>query len=71
MVAIDELQFFALEIIPLIARLLDRGIIVCATVLATDFRKVPFKIIQQVLDSVPTALTKLFATCDVCGAPAQ
>ena len=70
-VAIDELQFFALEIIPLIARLLDRGIIVCATVLATDFRKVPFKIIQQVLDSVPTVLTKLFATCDVCGAPAQ
>lgn len=70
-VAIDELQFFTFEIISLIARLLDRGIIVCATALETDFRKVPFKIIQQVRDSVPTVLTKLFAICDVCGGTAQ
>jgi len=42
MIAIDETQFFALEIIGVIDYLLDQGIDVCVAGLPTDFRNEPF-----------------------------
>ena len=65
-VAIDEVQFFAPELISIIDSLLERDIRVIAAGLDTDFRGKPFGIMPQVM-CVAEKIQKLQAICVVCG----
>ncbi len=68
-VAIDEIQFFDLEIVEILDYLADKGIRVIAAGLDRDFRGEPFGPMPQLLTKAEF-VTKLTAICCVCGAPA-
>lgn len=68
-VAIDEVQFFDPEIIPLVQELANGGIRVILAGLDTDFRGEPFGP-MPVLIAQAEFVDKLHAICMVCGEPA-
>ena len=65
-IAIDEVQFFGEEIIPLLLSLLDEGKSVIAAGLDLDFRGIPFGCMPTLM-AVANTITKLAAVCMVCG----
>jgi thymidine kinase len=65
-VAIDEVQFFDVEIVSVVDQLASRGIRVIVAGLDTDFRAEPFGFMPQLM-SVAEEVTKLHAICVVCG----
>ena len=69
-VAIDEIQFFSDEIIPVILQLIDSGKRVIAAGLDLDFRGVPFGCIPTLM-AIAHSVTKLNAVCMICGNEAQ
>jgi thymidine kinase len=69
-VAIDEVQFFADEIVTVCESLADRGIRVIVTGLDMDFRGEPFGPVPALM-SRAEEVTKLRAICVVCGATAS
>jgi thymidine kinase len=69
-VAIDEVQFFPDEIVPLIESLASRGLRVIVAGLDMDFRGEPFGSMPKLL-SRAEEVTKLHAICVVCGEQAS
>lgn len=69
-VAIDEVQFFPLEIFEVIEELVNRGVRVIAAGLDTDFRGQPFGIMPQLM-IYADHVTKLAAICMQCGKDAR
>ena len=70
-VAIDEAQFFADEIVPVAQQLADDyGIRVIIAGLDTDFRGQPFGAMPHLL-SIAEEVVKLHAICVVCGGDAS
>lgn len=69
-IAIDELQFFDQDIVPLCAELADLGKRVICAGLDMDFRGIPFGPIPQLL-AIAEYVDKLQAICVVCGASAS
>ena len=69
-VAIDEVQFFSDDIVPLVESLAARGIRVILAGLDMDFRGEPFGAMPQLL-SRAEEVTKLHAICVQCGEPAS
>jgi thymidine kinase len=69
-VAIDEVQFFDIDIVQLIERLAQRGIRVICAGLDMDFRGEPFGAIPELMCRAEE-VTKLHAICVVCGEPAS
>jgi len=69
-VAIDEAQFFDVEIAPLCRRLADRGLRVIVAGLDMDFRGEPFGA-MPLLMAQAEVVDKLQAICVRCGAPAS
>jgi thymidine kinase len=65
-VAIDEVQFFDMEIVPVVQELASRGIRVIVAGLDMDFRGEPFGPMPLLL-SIAEDVTKLHAICVVCG----
>jgi thymidine kinase len=65
-VAIDEVQFFSADIIPIIHELVDSGKLVLAAGLDLDFRGVPFGCMPLLL-AFADVVTKLKAICMICG----
>ncbi|MEO8612630.1 MAG: thymidine kinase [Chloroflexota bacterium] len=65
-VAIDEVQFFDVEIVDVVDQLASRGIRVIVAGLDTDFRAEPFGFMPQLM-SIAEEVTKLHAICVVCG----
>jgi thymidine kinase len=68
--AIDEAQFFDIEIIPIVQQLADSGLRVIVAGLDTDFRGEPFGP-MPILMSKAEVVDKLHAICMVCGEPAS
>jgi len=64
--AIDEVQFFSAEIIPLILEIKKRGIKVIVAGLDLDFRGEPFGP-MPILLAIANEVTKLRAICVKCG----
>ena len=69
-VAIDEAQFFDVEIAPVCRRLADRGLRVIVAGLDMDFRGEPFGA-MPLLMAQAEVVDKLQAICVRCGAPAS
>lgn len=69
-VGIDEVQFFAPDIVTVIQELVDAGKNVVVAGLDLDFRGVPFGCMPTLLALADT-VTKLKAICVVCGADAH
>ena len=69
-IAIDEAQFFDMEIVDHVQRLADHGFRVIVAGLDQDFRGVPFGPMPSLL-SIAEQVTKLQAVCTVCGSPAS
>ncbi|MBT4790767.1 MAG: thymidine kinase [Halobacteriovoraceae bacterium] len=69
-IAIDEVQFFDLEIINVVKKLADRGYRVICAGLDLDFRGVPFGPMPMLL-AMADSVQKIQAICTVCGAPAS
>ena len=67
-VAIDEVQFFDMNVCDVCNELADRGIRVMAAGLDTDFRGEPFGPMPKLLTQAEFC-TKLAAVCNKCGAP--
>jgi thymidine kinase len=65
-IVIDEIQFFSLEIIPIIQSLIEDGVIVIVSGLDQDFRQEPFGPLPQLL-AIADFVVKLRAICNVCG----
>lgn len=68
-IAIDEAQFFDQYIVDACLELVDRGKRVVVAGLDLDFRGLPFGPMPQLL-ACADRVTKLAATCSVCGKPA-
>ena len=68
-VAIDEVQFFDENIIPICEMLADKQIRVIVAGLDKDFKGKPFHIMSELLARAEF-VTKLSAICVKCGAPA-
>ncbi|MBQ8142266.1 MAG: thymidine kinase [Bacilli bacterium] len=68
-IAIDEVQFFGLEVISLCENLADRGIRVIVAGLDADFRGEPFGPMPYLLAKAEF-VTKLSAACTICGCAA-
>lgn len=68
-VAIDEAQFFDMELIKVCEYFADSGIRVIVSGLDRDFRGEPFGVIPELLTR-GEFVTKLNAICSVCGSPA-
>lgn len=68
-VGIDEVQFFAPEIVGAIERLIERGARVVAAGLDQDFRGLPFGTMPELLCRAEL-VDKLQAVCHRCGGPA-
>jgi thymidine kinase len=68
-IAVDEVQFFGEELIPVIESLANSGVRIICAGLDQDFRGEPFGIMPMIL-SRAEYVTKLQAICQVCGAPA-
>lgn len=69
-VAIDEVQFFDEEIVPVVQHLADQGHCVMVAGLDQDFRGEPFGQVPALL-AMAELVTKLQAVCAVCGSPAS
>jgi thymidine kinase len=69
-VAIDEVQFFDPDIVPICQGLAERGVRVIAAGLDMDFRGEPFGP-MPLLMAEAEQVEKLQAICVVCGAPAS
>ncbi len=69
-VAIDEAQFFGMELVDVCERLAREGKRVIVAGLDQDYRGQPFEPIPQLM-AVAEHVTKLHAICVVCGAPAN
>ena len=65
-VAIDELQFFDANIIPVITQLMNEGKKVIGTGLELDFKAEPFGYMPQLM-CIATKVDKLHAVCMKCG----
>ncbi len=65
-VAVDEVQFFNSEIVPVVQELASRGIRVILAGLDMDFRGEPFGPMPLLL-SIAEEVTKLHAICVICG----
>ena len=65
-VAIDEIQFFGDDILPIIDEFANNGIRVMCAGLDMDFRGEPFGIMPKLLAEAEF-VTKLTASCKVCG----
>lgn len=68
-VAIDEVQFFGMEVVDVAENLADRGIRVICAGLDLDFRGEPFGPMPSLL-SKAEFVTKLSAACTICGCAA-
>ena len=68
-VAIDEVQFFDEEIVPVVKRLVEDGRRVICAGLDLDFRGEPFGPVPRLL-ALAERVDKLAAICVVCGEPA-
>ena len=69
-IAIDEVQFFGEDMIPVIQDLASRGVRVIVAGLDTDFRAEPFGIMPTLL-ALAEDVTKLHAICQCCGSLAS
>lgn len=69
-IAIDEVQFFDNEILPVVQHLADSGYRVIVAGLDQDFRGEPFGQMPALM-AVAENVTKLQAVCSVCGSPAS
>ncbi|HEV2601739.1 MAG TPA: thymidine kinase [Candidatus Babeliales bacterium] len=65
-IGIDEVQFFSINIIPVICTLVDHGIRVIVPGLDLDFRGQPFPHMATLL-ALADKVTKLHAICALCG----
>ena len=65
-VAIDEVQFFDINIINLCEYLADKGVRVIVAGLNLDFRGEPFDVMKELITRAEY-VTKLDAICQVCG----
>ena len=65
-VAIDELQFFDKNIVPVITKLMNDGKKVIGTGLELDFKAEPFGYMPQLM-CIATKVDKLHAVCMKCG----
>lgn len=65
-VAVDEVQFFDLQIVDVVQQLAARGIRVILAGLDMDFRGEPFGPMPQLL-AIAEDVTKLHAICVICG----
>lgn len=68
-VAIDEVQFFDMDIIKIVRKLANRGYRVICAGLDLDFRAVPFGPMPMLL-AAADEVQKIHAICTVCGANA-
>ena len=68
-VAIDEIQFFDLDIIKVVQKLADRGHRVICAGLDLDYKAVPFGPMPMLL-ALADSVQKIQAICTVCGSPA-
>ena len=68
-VAVDEIQFFDLEILSVCDHLANRGLRIIAAGLDQDFRGEPFGPMPQLL-AMAERVDKLNAICVICGAEA-
>lgn len=68
-IAIDEVQFFDQEIIPICNHFADQGKRVMVAGLDMDFRGIPFGVMPELI-TYAEFVTKLTAVCVRCGAPA-
>ncbi len=68
-VGIDEVQFFAPEILTVVFDLVEQGKRVIVTGLNLDFKGVPFGTIPTFM-AIADTITKLSAICIICGADA-
>lgn len=64
--AIDEVQFFGEELLPVVHELVRRGVDVVAAGLDLDFRRRPWGVMPALL-CVAERVDKLAAVCEVCG----
>ncbi|MBS2029481.1 MAG: thymidine kinase [Deltaproteobacteria bacterium] len=69
-VGIDEVQFFGMELIPVVEALAKKGLRVLCAGLDQDFRGKPFEPMPQLL-AISEYITKELAICMVCGNPAN
>lgn len=69
-VAIDEIQFFSCEIIPIIEKFIEEGKRVITAGLDLDFRAIPFGC-MPILMAIADSVTKLQAVCIECGQDAR
>lgn len=69
-VAVDEVQFFDREIVPLVQGLAARGIRVICAGLDMDFRGEPFGAMPELM-CIAEEVMKLHAICTVCGEQAS
>lgn len=65
-VAIDEVQFFTMDIIPVILEFIENGKKVLVAGLDLDFRGVPFGPIPPLM-AIADTISKLYAICMTCG----
>jgi len=68
-VAIDEIQFFSEDIVPICEHLADKGLRVIVAGLDRDFRNEPFTPVPELLARAEY-IEKLHAICLQCGDPA-
>jgi len=69
-VAIDEVQFFGAELVPLCEALAAKGLRVICAGLDQDYQAKPFEPMPQLL-ALAESITKELAICVVCGNPAN
>ncbi len=66
LIAIDEVQFFTMDIIPIILEMVENGKKVIAAGLDLDFKGMPFGPIPTIM-AIADKITKLTAVCMTCG----
>ena len=69
-VALDEVQFFDKNVIPVVQKLVNRGYRVICAGLDLDYRAVPFGPMPFLL-ALADEVVKIKAICTICGAPAS
>ena len=65
-VAIDEAQFFGAELVPVVSRLADRGLVVMVAGLDVTFDGQPFEPLPALM-ALAERVDKLTAICAICG----
>ncbi len=69
-IIIDEVQFFDIDLIPIIEDLAKKGKIIIVSGIDTDYKMQPFGIMPSLL-AIADYVTKLVAVCLVCKGPAS